>query len=181
MYCLLLGPSVIESQSVADRMSEPTVALKSSYNEGLKNLNSLFNLVLNYEEKVIGQNATTEDIQKSIKQAGDSIMKMERVTAFHSELYHLHLLSVTREITVKESRLRNETAEQDRLTMEQKEWEGQAENLRREITDLEIQVHSSDELMKLSEDKLVKRRNTLKRINPAGKTFDQFTCIFLVF
>lgn len=141
------------------------MSLKFTYNEGLKNLNNLFDLILHYEEKVKSQNVTTENIQNSIKKALDSVAKMDRVTAFHSELYHLHLLSVTREITIKENKLRNDTAEHDRLTMECATWADKAESLRRDVLDLDAKVRIADELVKQIEDKSNwKRKMFFKRM-----------------
>lgn len=155
-----LNPLVI-SQPVTGRLQEMITAIQPSFSQGLVHLNSLFDLVMNYDDQInsgLKDDATTSSIKTAIQMAFDSISETDKISAHHMELYQANLVSLTSDITDKENLLRNHEAELARLTAERARWQSEAERLQAEIADLDAKVRHADELAQRAQQRVVKKR-----------------------
>lgn len=142
--------------------------IQPSFSQGLVHLNSLFDLVMNYDDQInsgLKDDATTSSIKTAIQMAFDSISETDRISAHHMELYQANLVSLTSDITDKENLLRNHEAELARLTAERARWQSEAERLKTEIADLDAKVRHADELAREADRSyILRRRNRWKWI-----------------
>lgn len=133
---------MVHTLPVPSRIEDTSNNLKVSYNDALKHLKALVNLIFNYEElsKKSNLNATIQDLQRSVRLAHDSVKKVDQITSFHTEFFKVQLILLTRDIALKENQLRNYTAEQDRLMVERTRWQDQIQDIRQEQSALDTKI-----------------------------------------
>lgn len=126
--------SLTHALPVSNRLQGTENDLRSIYTEALKHLKALVDLFINHEE--IAQNSrrniTTQDLERFVSSAYDSVVKMDQVTSLHTEFFKSQLISLTRDIALKENKLNNYTTEQDFLKEEQIRWRESVVNIRQE-------------------------------------------------
>lgn len=133
---------MVHTLPVPSRIEDTSNNLKVSYNDALKHLKALVDLIFNYEElsKKSNLNATIQDLQRSVRLAHDSVKIVDQITSFHTEFFKVQLILLTRDIALKENQLRNYTAEQDRLMVERTRWQDQIQDIRQEQSALDTKI-----------------------------------------
>ncbi|KAI9557497.1 hypothetical protein GHT06_017325 [Daphnia sinensis] len=155
------------SASINDPLQEMMTAIQPSFSQGLMDLSELFDFVTNNEETNfdLNEDNTTLFIQDTIQSASNSFNETGNITNHHIQMYEVSLLSLSSDISSKESQLRNDTNELEILTTAMTKWEVEAEKLQREVTELNNRARELEQKAHHTQHRIDKRvRNRWKWI-----------------
>lgn len=165
---------VVLAAPVSDRLQEMTAAIQPSFSQGLVDLSNLFDFVTNNDETDFNLNEddnATLFIQNAIQSASKSLNETEAITDHHIHMYEVSLLSLSSDISAKESQLRNDTNELEILSIAMTKWQAEAEKLQKEVTELDNRARELEQKAHHTQHRIDKRvRNRWKWITASVLT-----------